>query len=145
MEPVSSVAPAAARGKEPFPRRDPSFVRALALTLFIYLSSLVLAPVPIIGWLLALTLVPYLASALGTRLARPSDRIPVSLSASIVWSSLETVAIVGIASAIRTPMGFTMGALEWSIIAAIWLLNVAFGTLGALRPWMDPFRQDGPH
>lgn len=117
-----------------------SFLKGLLATLSIYLSTLLLVLVPIIGAILALTLVPYLASSLGTRKAQPRFRIPISISASAIWSLVETAVVIAFMSLPQTPMGFVMERIGLSVIIVIWTLNIVFGVMGALRPWMDPFK-----
>ena len=117
-----------------------SFLKGMLATLSIYLSTLILVLVPIIGAILALTLVPYLASSLGTRKAQPRLRIPISICSSAIWSLVETAVIIAFMSLPQTPMGFVMERIGQSVIVVIWTLNLVFGVMGALRPWMDPFK-----
>jgi len=118
----------------------PSFLKAVGVTIAIYGSTLLVVWIPIIN-VLVLTFIPYVASAIGTRYTVKRERIPASLTASIIWSTLETSALLFIfGSLIETPMGFTMGSLEYLIVASIWMMNLVFSTLGAINPWMDPFK-----
>ncbi|MDG6223907.1 MAG: hypothetical protein QCI82_00160 [Candidatus Thermoplasmatota archaeon] len=117
-----------------------SFLRGLLVTLGIYSLSIPLLLAPIVGLILALTLVPYLASSLGTRRVQPRMRIPLSLSSSAIWSLFETAVLIAIMSSIETPRGFVLERIGLSFIVILWTLNIIFGALGALRPWMDPFK-----
>jgi hypothetical protein len=130
------------QGKGP-PRsgsRAPSFTRAMVTTFSIYASSFIVVLVPLLGAILSFTLVPYFASAFGTRWAHPKERVPVSLTASIVWSVFETAVIMTVVSSIPTPTGFVLDDIGLAILGLIWACNIGFGILGALHPWMDPFK-----
>lgn len=120
--------------------RTPSFSRAMLSTFAIYATSFIVVIIPLLGAFLAFTLVPYFASALGTRWAHPKERVPVSLTASIIWSVMETILLIAVVSSIPTPTGFVLDDIGLAIIALIWLSNIGFGILGALHPWMDPFK-----
>jgi hypothetical protein len=54
---------------------------------------------------------------------------------------VETAAVIGIASAIPTPSGFVLDGIGFSLLVLIWACNIGFGILGALHPWMDPFKE----
>ncbi len=118
-----------------------SFSKGLFISLLVYASSLLAALLPVVGWLISLTLVPYLSSALGARHAHPKERVPLALTASFIWSSVETLLQVLVFRYISSamPMGFKMDTIGTLIIVAIWALNTIFGVLGALHPWKDPF------
>jgi hypothetical protein len=128
------------RGEPEIPP-EPSFIKAVSITMGILSTSILVVLIPILGAILALTLVPYIASALGTRYARPGERIPASLTAAIVWSTVETATIIMIASmVIQTPMGFVIDGIGTMVLVTIWVLNMTFTILGALHPWKDPFK-----
>ena len=118
----------------------PSFTRAMVTSFLIFSTSVLIVLIPLLGPILAFTLVPYFASALGTRRAHPRERIPVSLTSSITWSVIETTVLVIIVSSVRTPGGFVLESLGLFLIAIIWAGNIGFGILGALHPWNDPFK-----
>lgn len=118
----------------------PSFTRALLTSFLIYSSSVLLVFLPLLGPILAITLVPYLSAALGTRWAHPKERVPVSLTTSITWSVLETAAFIAIVSSIPTPTGFVMDGIGTIVLVMVWASNIGFGVLGALHPWKDPFK-----
>ena len=120
--------------------RAPSFSRAMLSTFAIYAISFIIVFIPLLGAILAFTLVPYFASALGTRWAHPKERVPVSLTASIVWSVMETAVLIVMVSSIPTPTGFVLDDIGLAILVLIWISNIGFGILGALHPWMDPFK-----
>ena len=49
----------------------PSFIKGVLVTLAMYLTAIPIGIVPLVGPLLAITLVPYIAAALGARYAHP--------------------------------------------------------------------------
>jgi uncharacterized membrane protein required for colicin V production len=120
---------------------EPSFGKGLLVSFAIYSASIPLALVPVIGVFLAITLVPYLSSALGTRFAHPRERLPLSLTVALVWSSFETAVILMVVKTIAnsTPMGFRMDRIGIVLIGLLYLSNLVFGLLGAVHPWKDPF------
>jgi hypothetical protein len=120
---------------------EPSFTRGMLVSLAIYAASLPVALLPPIGPMLSLTMVPYLSSALGTRLAHQKERIPLAITAAIIWSSIESglVIILMRMAANSTPMGFRLERLGTLFLVIIWAMNIVFGTLGAVHPWKDPF------
>jgi hypothetical protein len=109
----------------------------------ILLLSLPVAVLPLVGPIMALTFIPYLSGALGTRFAHPKERVPLVLTCSLTWSVLETaVFLTGLSIITRsTPMGLVLDAIGIWIIAMIWLLNIIFMLLGAFHPWRDPFAE----
>jgi hypothetical protein len=113
----------------------------MLVSLAIYIASVPFAIVPLVGAPLAVTMVPYLSSALGTRFARPRERIPLALTTALIWSSIETALLLTVMRTFAniTPMGFTLDRLGVGLIAIVWLSNMVFGTLGAVHPWKDPF------
>jgi hypothetical protein len=120
--------------------RAPSFSRAMLTTFAIYASSFLVVLIPLLGAILSITLVPYFASALGTRWAHPNERIPLSLTASIIWSVLMTAFVIIVVSSIPTPTGFVLDRIGIAVLGLIWICTNGFGILGALHPWMDPFK-----
>lgn len=123
------------------PDKQPSFIRGMVVSLAIYTASLPLAVIPAIGPMLAVTMVPYLSSALGTRLTRSRERLPLALTAALIWSSFETVLVLTIMRNVAklSPMGFEIEGLGVGVLVIVWLSNLVFGTLGAVHPWKDPF------
>ena len=119
----------------------PSFRKAMTISLLIPLLSLPMALIPLIGQLLALTLIPYLSTALGTRFTQPKDRVPIALTVAIVWSGIQTTILLTVVNFIETPMGAKMEAMEYLIIMGIWAMNLIFCVMGALHPWKDPFSE----
>jgi hypothetical protein len=121
--------------------REPSFLKGLLITLSIYLFSIPVGLVPIVGQILAITLVPYLASALGTRWADPKERLPLAISCSIIWSGIVTLVLVLVMKNVSSlsPGGFKMDGIAWGLIIILWVFIILFTILGALFPWRDPF------
>ena len=119
----------------------PSFRKAMAISLLIPLLSLPMALIPLIGQLLALTLIPYLSTAMGTRFTQPKDRVPIALTVAIVWSGIQTTILLMVVNLIETPMGARMEAAEYLILMGIWAMNLIFCVMGALHPWRDPFSE----
>jgi hypothetical protein len=121
--------------------KDPSFVKGLLISFLIMLTSLIVALIPLIGAVLALTMIPYLAGALGSRFAHPKERVPLTLTCSMTWSILETGLLIGGLYVItrETPMGLVIDSLSIWIIAMLWLSNMIFMLLGSFHPWRDPF------
>ncbi len=119
----------------------PSFRKAMAISLLIPLLSLPMALIPLIGQLLALTLIPYLSTAMGTRFTQPKDRVPIALTVAIVWSGIQTTVLLMVVNLIETPMGAKMEAAEYLILMGIWAMNLIFCVMGALHPWRDPFSE----
>ena len=119
----------------------PSFRKAMAISLLIPLLSLPMALIPLIGQLLALTLIPYLSTAMGTRFTQPKDRVPIALTVAIVWSGIQTTILLMVVNLIETPMGAKMEAAEYLILMGIWAMNLIFCVMGALHPWRDPFSE----
>ncbi len=119
---------------------EPSFRKAMIISLLIPLLSLPMALIPF-GQLLALTLIPYLSTAMGTRFTQPKERVPIALTVAIVWSGIQTTIILIVVNLIETPMGAKMEAAEYLIIMGIWAMNLIFCVMGALHPWRDPFSE----
>jgi hypothetical protein len=127
------------------PVNEPSIGRGALLSLGIYVASLPVSVIFLIGPLLSITLVPYLSSAIGTRFVRPKGRLPLALMCALIWSSIETALLISImrVAANMTPMGFNLERIGIALIVLIWLSNMAFGSLGAVHPWKDPFSGPG--
>lgn len=123
--------------------REPSFFKGLLITLALYLLALPIGIIPIVGPILAITLVPYIASALGTRWADPKERLPLAITCAMIWSGLVTLIIILVMKQIASlsPGGFKMEGLAWGVIVVLWAFNLLFTILGALFPWRDPFRE----
>ena len=119
----------------------PSFRKAMAISLLIPLLSLPMALIPLIGQLLALTLIPYLSTAMGTRFTQPKERVPIALTVAIVWSGIQTTILLMLVNLIETPMGAKMETAEYLILMGIWAMNLIFCVMGALHPWRDPFSE----
>ncbi len=119
----------------------PSFRKAMAISLLIPLLSLPMALIPLIGQLLALTLIPYLSTAMGTRFTQPKERVPIALTVAIVWSGIQTTILLMVVNLIETPMGAKMETAEYLILMGIWAMNLIFCVMGALHPWRDPFSE----
>jgi hypothetical protein len=115
----------------------------MVTTALILLISVPVVLIPMVGPVLALTLIPYLSGALGARFAHPRERIPLVLTCSLTWSVIETaVLLAGLSAVTRsTPMGLVLDVTGLWIIAMIWLLNIIFMLLGAFHPWKDPFSE----
>ncbi len=120
---------------------EPSFRKAMAISLLIPILSLPMAAVPLIGQFLALTLIPYLSTAMGTRFSQPKERVPIALTVAIVWSGIQTTILLIGVNLIETPMGTKMEVAEYLIIIGIWAMNLIFCVMGALHPWRDPFSE----
>lgn len=123
--------------------REPSFIKGFLITLALYMLAIPIGVVPLVGTILAITLVPYLAGALGTRWADPKERLPLAVTCSMIWSGIVTLILVLIMRAVSSfsPGGFNMGGLAWGLIIFLWIFNILFTILGALYPWRDPFRE----
>ena len=121
----------------------PSFLKGLLITLALYLLALPIGLIPIVGQVLAITLVPYLASALGTRWADPKERLPLAITCAMIWSGFLTMIIILVMRSIASlsPGGFKMEGLAWGVVVVLWIFNILFTILGALFPWRDPFRE----
>jgi hypothetical protein len=121
----------------------PSFLKGLLITLSIYLLAVPVGLIPIIGQILAITLIPYLASALGARWADPKERLPLAITCSMIWSGVVTLVLILVMKEIASlsPGGFKMEGIAWGVILIIWIFNILFTVLGALFPWRDPFRE----
>ncbi|MGA1872107.1 MAG: hypothetical protein ACMUHY_00410 [Thermoplasmatota archaeon] len=125
---------------------EPSFIKGSLVTLSLYLIAIPVGLVPLVGQLVAITLVPYLAAALGARFARPKERLPLAITCSLIWSGTMTLVLLLVMREISSgysPMGFRIGSIAWLVISVIWVLNTLFTILGALHPWRDPFREPG--
>lgn len=122
---------------------QPSFMKGLGITLALYLLAIPVGIVPMVGPILAITLVPYLASALGTRWADPKERLPLAITCSILWSALVSLVLVLIMRTVGSisPGGFKIGGIAWMVLVVLWLFNTLFTVLGALYPWRDPFKE----
>ncbi len=120
---------------------EPSFIKGLIISYLILLISIPVVLLPLIGPILAMTMIPYLSGALGARFAHPKERVPLALTCSLTWAVLETaVLLIGLTVITRfTPTGLVLDAMGLWIIAMIWLLNIVFMLLGAFHPWRDPF------
>jgi hypothetical protein len=123
--------------------KDPSFIRGLLVTFLILLASVPVVILPLVGPILAFTMVPYLSGALGARLAHPKERVPLVLTCSLIWAVIETgVMLIGLSVITRsTPMGLVLDTTGLWIIGMIWFLNIIFMLLGAFHPWRDPFAE----
>jgi hypothetical protein len=122
---------------------EPSFIKGFVITLALYLLALPIGIIPLVGPILAITLVPYLASALGTRWADPKERLPLAITCSLIWSGVMTLVLILVMRAVGSvsPGGFKIGALAWIVIIVLWAFNILFTVLGALYPWRDPFQK----
>ena len=122
---------------------EPSFLKGIMTTLALYMLAIPIAVIPIVGPILAITLVPYLASALGTRWADPKERLPLAVTCAIIWSGIVTLILVLVMKSFASlsPGGFKMEGLAWSLIVVLWVFITLFTILGALFPWRDPFRE----
>ncbi len=109
----------------------------------LYLLSIPMGLVPLIGPVLSITLIPYLASALGTRHAHPRERLPLAFTAAVIWSALQTLILILVMrwAASMSPMGFRLGTLSVQLMILIWTFNILFTVLGARHPWNDPFKE----
>ena len=107
----------------------------------ILLISLPVVILPLIGPVLAITLIPYLSGALGARSAHPKERVPLALTCSMTWAVLETsVLLIGLSLVTRdTPMGLVLDVTGLWVIALLWLSNIIFMLLGTFHPWKDPY------
>jgi hypothetical protein len=121
--------------------REPSFIKGLLITLALYLAALPVSLIPMVGQVLAITLIPYIASALGTRWADPKERLPLAITCALIWSGLVTLVMIIVMRSVASisPGGFRMEGLAWGVIIVIWLFNILFTIMGALFPWRDPF------
>jgi hypothetical protein len=119
----------------------PSFIKGLLAILGLYLVAVPVMLIPLIGQILAFTLIPYIAAAVGSRYADPKERLPLAFTGSIIWCSVITLVALFIMSKIAsvTPMGFQMDGFAWLVVILVWIFNTAFTVLGALYPWRDPF------
>jgi hypothetical protein len=122
---------------------EPSFLKGLLITLSINLVAVPIGLVPIIGQILAITLIPYIASALGTRWADPKERLPLAITCSIIWSGIVTLILILVMKKVASlsPGGFKMEGIAWGAILILWIFIILFTILGALFPWRDPFRE----
>ncbi|MFW3145719.1 MAG: hypothetical protein ACMUIE_02780 [Thermoplasmatota archaeon] len=122
--------------------KRPSFIRAALITMGLYLLSVPFIIIPLIGPILAVTFVPYLASAMGSRSAHPKERLPLAFTCAFIWSAIQTLVIILVMSRIAelSPMGFRLDSIAIWLLLMIWLLNTLFTVLGALHPWKDPFK-----
>lgn len=121
--------------------REPSFIRGLVVSYLILLISVPVVILPLIGPVLAITLIPYLSGALGARSAHPKERVPLALTCSMTWAVLETsVLLIGLSLVTRdTPMGLVLDVTGLWAIALLWLSNIIFMLLGTFHPWKDPY------
>jgi hypothetical protein len=119
-------------------RPEPSFVKSISITLAILTSSIPVVLIPLVN-IMAITMVPYISTAVGTRYAHPRDRLPIALTTSIIWSLLETVVLLSIMSSIQTPGGFYIDTIGTLVLIAIWGSNMVFSILGSIHPWRDPY------
>ncbi|MBN1539521.1 MAG: hypothetical protein JW939_05200 [Candidatus Thermoplasmatota archaeon] len=126
--------------------KEPSFIRGVLLTLVLYLLALPVGVIPLVGPLLAITLIPYIAAASGARLVHPRERVPLALTCALIWSGLVTFVMLVVMKEIASgysPMGFRIDSIAWFVIITFWVMNTLFTILGALHPWRDPFK--GPY
>lgn len=119
-------------------RPEPSFVKGISITLAILTSSILVVLIPLVN-ILAITMVPYISTAVGTRYAHPRDRLPIGLTTSIIWSVLETAVLLSIMSSIPTPGGFYIDTTGTVVLIVIWASNITFSILGSIHPWRDPY------
>ena len=121
--------------------REPSFIRGLLVSYLILFISVPLTILPLIGPVLAITLIPYLSGAVGARSAHPKERVPLALTCSMTWAVLETAIILMVLSLVTrdTPMGLVVDVTGLWIIALLWLSNIIFMLLGTFHPWKDPY------
>lgn len=120
----------------------PSFTKGLFTTLGLYTIAIPMMILPVVGPVLAFTLIPYISSALGSRFAHPRERMPLAITAAVLWSALQTLVLVMIMQRVASmsPMGFKMDGIGLTLIIGIWALNTLFTALGARHPWNDPFQ-----
>ena len=113
----------------------------MVISYLILLISIIVIPIPLVGPILAFSLIPYLAGALGARFAHPMERVPLALTTSITWAVVETAILLLILNVVTatTPMGLVIKGFEIMIILLIFATNVVFMLLGVFYPWKDPF------
>lgn len=112
----------------PEERFDKAF--GLSLGLIALLSLLVF--IPVLGWLLCLTLVPYLACNLGCRYVSKRNGIQVGILIGIVWSIIELYILFQILTIIKISLanpGIYSG-LDMAIIILIFIANILFCMFG---------------
>ncbi|MGA1821119.1 MAG: hypothetical protein ACMUIG_01170 [Thermoplasmatota archaeon] len=119
-------------------RPEPSFVKSISITFAILTSSIPVVLIPLVN-ILAITMVPYISTAVGSRYSHPRDRLPMAITTSIIWSVLETAVLLSVMSSIPTPGGFYIGTIGTLVLVFIWACNITFSVLGAVHPWRDPY------
>ena len=122
--------------------KGPSFIRGLVTIMGLYLLAIPAMIIPLVGPVLAITLIPYFASAFGSRFTHPNERLPLAFTCSMIWSSIVTFFSLFVMTKLASisPMGFNMDGYVWALILVFWIFNTAFTVLGAINPWRDPFR-----
>ena len=123
---------------KPMQKSEPSFLKGVAYTMGILLLSVPVVLIPLVN-ILAVTMIPYLSTAVGSRSAHPRDRIPIAVITSVLWSLVETLVIISIFTSLKTPGGFYMDTIGTLVVVMIWALNISFSILGSLHTWKDPY------
>ncbi len=115
--------------KRLFSTDDPAlkFDLALGKTLLFIPLSLIFLFIPLLGWVLAFTLGPYLGGRIGGKHVAQRDGIIVGVMAGAIWSAIQVYIIIRIMDIIAT---VKIGGWELLIIILIFALNCLFCALG---------------
>jgi hypothetical protein len=115
--------------KQPIEQR---FDKAFIISLGIIAILSLLAFIPILGPLLALTLVPYLACNLGCKYVNKMNGAQVGIIVGILWSIVEINLLLQILSFVTISVGKPVikESIDYLIIFTIFILNIIFCMIG---------------
>lgn len=114
------------------PQTEERFDKAFALSLGLIALLSLLIFIPLIGPLLGLTLVPYLACDRGCRYVKSRNGIHVGFMVGIVWSSIELYILFQALESIKVSLGdpgiFTV--TDMAVIVTIYVATTIFCIIG---------------
>ncbi len=115
--------------KHPIEQR---FDKAFVISLVIIAILSLLAFIPILGPLLALTLVPYLACNVGCKYVNKMNGAQVGILVGILWSIIEINVLLQILSYVTISVSEPVikQSIDYLIISIIFILNIIFCTIG---------------
>ena len=109
-------------------RYDKAFL--ISLGLIAVLTPLIF--IPLLGWLLAITLVPYLACNIGCRRVRRSNGVQIGFLIGFLWSIIEVYLLFYFLTFIKislTEPGIS-NVTDMIIIVTFFIVNIIFSMIG---------------
>jgi len=115
-------------------KMEERFDHAFLVTLGIFALFFLLVFIPVVGPILILILIPYVAGYHGGKFVNRKDGILVAVLAGFIWTLLEIWIFYSLLSSLDlavNPPGIYTG-LDWTVIILIFLTNIMFCIMGVL-------------